>query len=312
MTVNLLADGEVVNSATVTPNADGDWTYTFTDLAEYSNGEKVTYTVEEVNTPEGYTSSVDGTTITNTHTPETTEVSGSKTWDDSDDQDGKRPNSITVNLLANGTVVDTKTVTADSNWNYSFTNLPKYADGNEITYTVSEEAVADYTTTYDGYNITNSYTPGETSVTVTKAWDDSDNQDGLRQAVEVELYADGVATGQTQTLSADNNWAYTWTGLAEKANKQEITYTVKEVSDVEGYKATVSEIENGNVTITNTHTPTTPSQSGKKSDKEQKKNIIAALLPSTGSRSGLGLTILGLVLVIALLAGVVYHKVKKA
>jgi len=264
VTVNLLADGEVVNSATVTPTADGDWTYTFSDLAEYSNGKKVTYTVEETNTPEGYTSSVDGTTITNTHTPETTEVSGSKTWDDSDDQDGKRPNSITVNLLANGTVVDTKTVTADSNWNYSFTNLPKYADGNEITYTVSEEAVADYTTTYDGYNITNSYTPGQTSVTVTKAWDDSDNQDGLRQAVEVELYADGVATGQTQTLSADNNWTYTWTGLAEKANKQEITYTVKEVTAIDGYTSETTQASANNFTITNTHTPETTEVSGTK------------------------------------------------
>ena len=92
---------------------------------------------------------------------------------------------------------------------------------------------------------------------------------------------------------------------------------------MDGDTAAVGEVDNGNVAITNTHAPTTPetpssdepttpSQSNKKSDKEQDKNIIAALLPSTGSRSGLGLTILGLVLVIVLLAGLVYHKVKKA
>ena len=264
VTVNLLADGEVVKTADVTPNADGDWTYTFTDLAEYSNGKKVAYTVEEANTPEGYTSSVDGTTITNTHTPETTEVSGTKTWDDSDDQDGKRPDAITVNLLANGTVVDTKTVTADDNWAYQFTNLPAKENSTAITYTVSEEAVADYTTTYDGYNITNSYTPGQTSVTVTKAWNDSDNQDGLRQAVEVELYADGVATGQTQTLSADNNWTYTWTGLAEKANKKTITYTVEEVTAIDGYTSETVQTSSNNFTITNTHMPETTEVSGTK------------------------------------------------
>ncbi len=264
VTVNLLADGEVVKTADVTPNADGDWTYTFTDLAEYSNGKKVAYTVEEANTPEGYTSSVDGTTITNTHTPETTEVSGTKTWDDSDDQDGKRPDAITVNLLANGTVVDTKTVTADDNWAYQFTNLPAKENGTAITYTVSEEAVADYTTTYDGYNITNSYTPGQTSVTVTKAWNDSDNQDGLRQAVEVALYADGVATGQTQTLSADNNWTYTWTGLAEKANKKAITYSVEEVTAIDGYTSETVQTSSNNFTITNTHTPETTEVSGTK------------------------------------------------
>ena len=320
--VNLLANGEVVASQTVT--ADNDWNYAFTDLPKYDNGNEIVYTVDEATTPDGYTSSVDGTTITNTHTPETTEVSGTKTWADNDDQDGIRPDSITVNLLANGTVVDTKTVTADDNWSYSFTDLPKYDNGNEITYTVTEDTVADYTTTYDGYNITNSYTPGETSITVTKVWDDNNDQDGIRpDAIQVQLYANGEKSGDVITLTAAENWTYTWTGLAEKANKKTITYTVEEVSAVDGYTATVGEVENGNVTITNTHTPTTPetpssdepttpSQSNKKSDKEQDKNIIAALLPSTGSRSGLGLTILGLVLVIALLAGFVYHKVKKA
>ncbi|WP_431770758.1 Cna B-type domain-containing protein [Streptococcus gallolyticus] len=320
--VNLLANGEVVASQTVT--ADNDWNYAFTDLPKYDNGNEIVYTVDEATTPDGYTSSVDGTTITNTHTPETTEVSGTKTWADNDDQDGKRPASITVNLLANGTVVDTKTVTADDNWSYSFTDLPKYDNGNEITYTVTEDTVADYTTTYDGYNITNSYTPGETSITVTKVWDDNNDQDGIRpDAIQVQLYANGEKSGDVITLTVADNWTYTWTGLAEKANKKTITYTVEEVSAVDGYTATVGEVDNGNVTITNTHTPTTPetpssdepttpSQSNKKSDKEQDKNIIAALLPSTGSRSGLGLTILGLVLVIALLAGLVYHKVKKA
>ncbi len=322
ITVNLLANGTVVDTKTVT--ADSNWSYVFTDLPKYDNGNEIVYTVDEATTPDGYTSSVDGTTITNTHASETTEVSGTKTWADNDDQDGKRPDSITVNLLANGTVVDTKTVTADDNWSYSFTDLPKYDNGNEITYTVTEDTVADYTTTYDGYNITNSYTPGETSITVTKVWDDNNDQDGIRpDAIQVQLYANGEKSGDVITLTVADNWTYTWTGLAEKANKKTITYTVEEVSAVDGYTATVGEVDNGNVTITNTHTPTTPetpssdepttpSQSNKKSDKEQDKNIIAALLPSTGSRSGLGLTILGLVLVIVLLAGLVYHKVKKA
>ncbi|SEM22015.1 LPXTG-motif cell wall anchor domain-containing protein, partial [Streptococcus gallolyticus] len=315
--VNLLANGEVVASQTVT--ADNDWNYSFTDLPKNDNGNEIVYTVEEANTPDGYKSVVDGTTITNIHTPATTEVSGTKTWNDNDNAVGLRPSAITVNLLANGTKVASQEVTADSDWNYSFTDLPKYANGNEITYTVTEDTVANYTPTYDGYNITNDYTPGKTSITVTKVWDDNGDQDGIRpDTIQVQLYANGKKSGDAITLTAADNWTYTWTGLDEN-----LTYTVKEVSDVEGYTATVGDVENGNVTITNTHTPTTPdkpssdepttpSQSNKKSDKEQDKNIIAALLPSTGSRSGLELTILGLVLVIALLAGLVYHKVKKA
>ncbi|HEN3111187.1 TPA: Cna B-type domain-containing protein, partial [Streptococcus agalactiae] len=77
----------------------------------------ITYTVEEVTAIDGYTSettqtSANNFTITNTHTPETTEVSGTKVWDDNDDQDGLRPTSIKVNLLANGTVINSQTVTA--------------------------------------------------------------------------------------------------------------------------------------------------------------------------------------------------------
>ncbi|MDQ8806172.1 Cna B-type domain-containing protein, partial [Streptococcus ruminantium] len=101
ITVNLLADGEVVKTETITPNADGDWSHTFTDLPEYKNGKKITYTVSEEKV-EGYETTVEGTNITNTHTPETTEVAGTKTWNDNNDQDGKRPKSITVNLLADG------------------------------------------------------------------------------------------------------------------------------------------------------------------------------------------------------------------
>ncbi|MCC9699947.1 Cna B-type domain-containing protein, partial [Streptococcus agalactiae] len=214
--VNLLANGTVINSQTVT--AGDDWSYSFTDLPKYANGSEIAYTVEEANTPDGYTSVVDGTTITNTHIPETTEVSGTKTWNDSDDQDGKRPETIKVHLLANGTEVASQEVTADSNWSYSFTELPKYANGSEIVYTVTEDAVADYTTTYDGYNITNSYTPGKTSITVTKVWDDNNDQDGIRpNAIQVQLYANGKVSGDVITLSAANNWTYTWTGLAEKA-----------------------------------------------------------------------------------------------
>ena len=171
--------------------------------------------MEEIGNLTGYTSVVSGSAaqgykITNSHAPETTEVSGTKTWSDSNNQDGKRPASIMVNLLANGTKIDSKTVTEKDGWKYSFTNLPKNKNGEEIKYTITEDAVADYSTEVKGYDITNSYTPGKTSVTVTKAWDDADNQDGKRPSnVEVQLKANGQASGAKVVLNADNNWSYT-------------------------------------------------------------------------------------------------------
>ena len=118
--------------------------------------------------------------ITNSHTPAEIDLSGSKTWNDSDNQDGKRPDSITIRLYANGEQVEVMTVTAEDDWQWSFTGLPKYENGTVIQYTITEDAVEGYTPTYTDFNVTNSYTPEQTSVTVTKAWADGNNQDGIR------------------------------------------------------------------------------------------------------------------------------------
>ena len=148
ITVKLFANGTEAASQVVTPDEAGNWNYVFKNLPQYDAKGKITYTVTE-SAVAGYETSVSGYNITNTHKPETLDITGTKTWNDSNNQDGKRPKSITVNLLANGIITDTKTVTADDNWTYSFTDLPKYANGQEITYTVSELTVPGYTTTID-------------------------------------------------------------------------------------------------------------------------------------------------------------------
>ena len=262
ITVNLLADGNVYDSKTVT--ATTNWTYTFDNLPVYANGQKVTYTVSEDEVA-GYETAIDGFNITNSYTPETTSVSGQKVWNDANNQDGKRPNSIKVRLLANGTEVATKDVTAADNWAYNFTDLPKYANGEEIVYTVTEDTVADYTTAINGTTITNSYTPGKTSITVTKAWVDNDNQDGIRpENIKVQLYAGEDAQGEEVTLGETNNWTYTWTGLDAKKDGQDIVYTVKEVGEVTGYTSQISGDAQTGYVITNTHTTETTSVEGKK------------------------------------------------
>ena len=266
ITVNLLANGEKVKDQKVTPDGNGNWNYKFEKLPEYNENGKITYTVTE-DAVEGYTTELDGNNFINTHVPETTEISGTKTWDDADDQDGKRPENITVKLLANGEEVNSQTVTPDEDgsWAYSFTDLPKFVNGQEITYTVSETPVEDYTTTYDGYNITNSYTPGQTSATITKLWADADNQDGIRpDSITVTLLADGKETGTTATLTAANNWTETITGLPEKANGKTIEYTWAEKDLPDGYELTDNSTDGTVTTLTNTHTTAVTSLSGTK------------------------------------------------
>lgn len=263
--LHLYADGTEVTSKAQTISGNSDtWSYSFTDLPKSNkDGKEINYTVKE-DPVTGYESSGDATkennfTITNTHTPETTFVSGNKTWDDKNNQDGKRPKSITVNLLKNGEKIKSTIVDSSNDWQYSFANLPKYDNGKEIKYTITEDAVADYSTKVDGYDITNSYTPGKTSVTVTKAWLDNNNADKKRPAsIQVQLYADGKPSSDPVTITAKDNWTHTWSGLNAKKSGTDIKYTVEEVKTPDGYTSNVSGDAKTGYNITNTEDKTTP------------------------------------------------------
>ena len=246
-------------------SAGNNWKVTFSNLPDKdSNGNLISYSVKEVKVPAYYTVDkeeaefVDGkATITNKRTPETTEVTVKKVWDDAKNQDGLRPTTITVHLLANGEKVQTAIVSGEGEtWSHTFTNLPVYKNGQKIIYTVTEDTVANYTATIDGTTITNTYKPGKTSLTVTKKWDDAENQDGLRpKTIKVQLYADGQKLDKEVELSEDNKWSYTFSDLDEKKDGKTIQYTVNEIEVPEGYTQTVEATNPGQVVIINTHTP---------------------------------------------------------
>ena len=252
VTINLLADG--VQKESKIANEANNWQVTFAGLDVYAEDgtTEIAYTVEE-DAVEGYEASysADTLTITNSHTPETTKVEGAKTWSDNNNQDGKRPASITINLLADGKKIDSKTVKESDGWKWSFTDLPKYSNGAEIAYTITEERVAEYSAKVSGFNVTNTYTPGKTSVPVAKVWADGNDKDGLRpDSVVVKLLADGKDTGKTLTLNAGNEWQGSFDGLDAKKDGKDIKYTVDEASVPEGYTKSID-----GTTITNTHTP---------------------------------------------------------
>ena len=246
-------------------SAGNDWKVTFSALPDKDkDGKVLTYTVKEVKVPTHYTTDsqeaqfVDGkATITNKRTPETTEVTVKKVWDDAQNQDGLRPSTITVHLLANGEEVQTATLSGEGDtWSHSFTDLPVYKNGQKLVYTVTEDTVANYSTAIEGSTITNSYKPGKTSVTVTKKWVDAENQDGLRpKSIKVQLYANDQKSGKEVELSADNDWTYTFSDLDEKKAGQAVQYTVKEIEVPKGYTQTVEATNPGQVVISNTHTP---------------------------------------------------------
>ncbi|MBJ8044628.1 Cna B-type domain-containing protein, partial [Bacillus cereus group sp. N17] len=165
--VDLLQNGTVIATQEVS-KATG-WKYEFKDLAAYdANGVAYKYEVKEQPVA-GYESKVSGTDITNTKVAKLT-VEGTKTWNDNNATD--RPSTIKVDLLQNGKVVDTKEVTAETNWKYAFADLEAYdANGVAYKYEVKEQPVAGYQSDVHGYDITNTKV-GETKVEGTKTWKD--------------------------------------------------------------------------------------------------------------------------------------------
>ncbi|NLZ56647.1 MAG: Cna B-type domain-containing protein, partial [Clostridiaceae bacterium] len=207
--------------------------------------------------------------ITNTYNQETVNIPGSKTWDDNDDQDGLRPESITIKLYkkvgsADLVLVDSQTVEPDAQgkWTWNFTNKPKYENGVEIVYSITEDEIEGYTPTVTDYNVTNKHTPYTTNISITKDWDDADDQDRLRpEKVTVQLYADNVkVTGKELELNAGNNWKGTFEDLPVNNSGKAIVYTVKEApvpEYTEEISTSGSAAEGYTFKITNKHAPYT-------------------------------------------------------
>ncbi len=94
-------------------------------------------------------------------------VKGVKTWEDQENTGSTRPESITVHLQADGEEADSRIITAEDDWAWSFTGLNFYAeDGHAICYTITEDPVEGYETLYheEDYGITNRRTSPEKGV----------------------------------------------------------------------------------------------------------------------------------------------------
>ena len=247
ITVKLMNGEDVVKTQTVTPDADGNWTYSFTELPKYDENYKViSYTVEE-EAVEGYTSTVKGTTITNTlNQVKDVTVEGEKVWVDGDNADKTRPESITVKLMNGEDVVKTQTVTPDAegNWTYSFTGLEKYDENyNVITYTVKEEAVEGYTSTVEGTTITNTIKQDTVTIEGTKTWIDPEGT--VHPEITINLLRNGEVYKSVKLANGETS--YKFEGL-DKYDSRGFKYAYKVVEEeVPGYQTTY---DNNNVVNT--------------------------------------------------------------
>ena len=240
-------------------NNPNKWTGIFTNLPKYENGKEVSYSVKEINVPEGYVSNVVGKEITNSHTPEEIVIEGTKVWNDNNNQDGKRSKIIRVQILNGEKVVDEIEVSEKTNWTFKSKSLPKYENGKEIKYEVKEMEVKTYSTDISKddngkYTITNTHEPEKISLQGQKIWDDMNNIDQIRPvSITVKLYANGEDTGKTATVTENNGWRYEFSNLDKYKDGKLITYSVKEVNIPNGY-----EVEENGMNIINHHKPNKP------------------------------------------------------
>ena len=304
ITINLLADGQKVDSKEIQAAADGTWTVEFTKLAKYKAGKEIKYTVTEEAVAE-YEATITDFTITNKYAPKEIDYKVTKVWNDANNQDGKRPESVTVQLYkkigdADPVAVEGKklTLTAkdktdDNTWVASFTNLPQYEAGKEITYSIKEVDVpAGYEASVTGQVVTNTHNPDTVILSGTKVWKDNNNQDGKRtRSVKVQILKNDKEVVQEIEVSEATGWKFESKKLPKYENGKEIKYTVKETAMTE-YKATITTDKDGKYTITNEHTPEKTAVKGHKiwKDEDNKDGIrpasITVKLLADGKETG--------------------------
>lgn len=229
------------------------------NLPVKEGGKDVHYYVTEVSTLDGYTSTcerqkTDGTweacmsdysdstqyRFTNTHTPETTQVKVNKVWNDNNNSDNIRLDNVTVQLVADGNPVADKTAILNeiNNWSASFTDLPKYANGRQIAYTVKEistqggySVAITSNETEDGtfsYTVTNTHTPTSGEVLISKR----DVGGSEIKGATLKLTAENDVTSDGQSFQP-----ITWIsdGTPEKLKLRNGTYTLTETKAPDGY-----------------------------------------------------------------------------
>src|SRR5699024_10127563 len=152
-----------------------------------------------------------------------------------------RPESITVYLLANDEEVADVDVTAESEWEYAFTELTKYDDqGVEISYEVEEEDVDGYEKSIDCNDITNLRVSTK-EVDVTKIWKD-ENETDRQDTIKVNLLQNGEFYEEYE-VTKENDWKRTIIDLPQYDDEGvAYEYTVTE-HDVPGYASDVDGFE---------------------------------------------------------------------
>ena len=274
ITVQLKGDGKLVEEKKVTPDANGQWLYTFTAPKYDADGNEITYTVEE--TPIlGFDASYNGTNITNTYVPPV-EIDPPIIQKVVEGEDAPK---VRFRFLLQGSEGapmpagsegQRKVLTLDGHGEVEIGTFAFYAPG-VYSYTVSELNEGEKGWTYDNtvYTLTftvtrnadgslnaqreltkvgepastfrfvNHYTSeraDRVTVSGSKTWRHGDNTN-LPDSVTVYVYADGKLAAQ-RLVSAADNWRYVFDMPKYAEDGHKIVYSIDE-ANVPHYSKTI-------------------------------------------------------------------------
>ncbi len=198
-------------------------------------------------------------TFIHTNTSEVySSISGSISWEDENDYDKLRPNTVdlTVELREKGD--DTLLAShvfdgerAEKTWGYSLgSNLPKYRDGEAIVYEVSVKNdggwayIDNYSIAQIGFNLLAVHSLDKTSLFVSVRWADNNDEAGVRPTkVYAHIKANGVEVAVQEIAKDEETLAWGTEYLAkiyeeratygDETERAYITYTV-EITDESG------------------------------------------------------------------------------
>lgn len=185
-----------------------------------------------------------------------------KTFDDGNNRDGVRPNDphgVTINLLADGEMVDTTKIGDFNNWSYDFGSKPYYNDkGEKINYTFTEEGGDNnipegshgYTLSFteddqslkdEGYtlfNLVNTRQPEMVEMKGEKTWDDNAQKP---DTIRVDLLGNNQAVNSKYIKpDKDGKWTYNFGKVYKYENGKPIKYTIRE-DYLEGFRPKYNE-----------------------------------------------------------------------
>ena len=171
-------------------------------------------------------------------------ISVRKVWNDDNNRDGYRTDSVTITLIANGTATDKTLVLNEENkWQGTFEGLT-YADpqGNKINYTIAETPVPDHyqagiaitDVSKVNYVVTNKHIPETVNKYGMKTWKE-DEESYRPEYITVTLYK-SVYPYETETSykvitvrpNGQGYWAYEFTDLPKNEDGKEIHYRIAE------------------------------------------------------------------------------------